>query len=121
MLVFEVKSLKYQKLNAFTITVEIFSQIESQRESVDNRNNTAFEKDLRHARNDTEMNREEQGVEQCKEIRNCRIASSPTKRQDQLQHGWEIREKSYGRNQAVVVELSCTFILPPVSLSSQRD
>lgn len=58
-LVFEVKSLKYQKLNVFTITVEMFSQIKSQRESGDNRNNTAFEKDLRHARNDIQINGEE--------------------------------------------------------------
>lgn len=53
---FEVKSLKYRKWNPFTVTVDIFSQIESQRESVDKRNNTAFEKDLRHARNDTQIN-----------------------------------------------------------------
>lgn len=67
------------------------------------------------------MNGEEQGVEHCKEIRNCSIVNSPTKRQDEQQCGWEIRGKSYGRNQAVLVELSYTFILPQISLSSQLD
>lgn len=45
-------------VNAFTIIVDILNQIESQRESVDNRN-TAFEEDLRHARNDTQINGKE--------------------------------------------------------------
>lgn len=70
------------------------------------------------------MNGDEQGVERCKEMRNCSHVSSPTRRQGQLQCGWEKGEIIW-YHQAVAVELSyraIPFIVPqhpcPPSLTS---